>query len=82
MGQLEQKFRFGVGKCIALGMHDVRQFQVTPFMEMRVVGLDKLFCLIEIVCFPVADAAHPWSELSGYQSFIYLTHIIFKHNTR
>lgn len=50
-------------------------------MEMGIIGLDKLLGLIEIICFLVADATHPWSELSGYRSFIYLTHIIFKHNS-
>lgn len=47
---------------------------------MAMIGLDKLLGLIEIIGFLVADAPHPWSELSGYRSFIYLTHIIFKHN--
>lgn len=50
-------------------------------MEMSIVRLDKLLSLIEIVGFLVADTMQPWSEFSGYQSFIYLMHIIFKHNS-
>lgn len=61
-------------------MHDAGKFQVTPFVEMNIVRLNKLLSLVKIIVFLVADAMQPRSEFSGYQSFIYSTHIIFKHN--